>query len=70
MFYTTTGNILQAQVDALVNACRNIAVPALDTGLGGLRWEDVQPLVWNALARLEHADTGCFHHSDSRSGIT
>ena len=33
--------------------CRSIAFPALGCGLGGLQWEDVRPLIVEAMAPLD-----------------
>lgn len=35
------------------NTARSIAFPALGCGLGGLRWEDVRPLIVEAMAPLD-----------------
>lgn len=36
---------------------KSVAIPALGCGLGGLRWEDVKPIIVATMMRLDHVHT-------------
>ena len=46
---------------------RSLAVPRLGTGLGGLRWEDVRPLIEQ---HLGHLTVDVYVYAEYRKGIT
>lgn len=71
---------IQAGLDALVTEIqerqiRSIAVPALGSGLGGLAWGQVRPLIENAMASLPGVEVhvyepvGAHPESDTRSRV-
>ncbi len=52
---------IQSGLDALVEeirvrAVKSVAIPPLGTGLGGLDWREVRPLIEESLARLPNVD--------------
>ncbi len=46
---------------------KSVALPRLATGVGGLKWEDVKPLIYNA---LEDTDADIYVYSTFRKGQT
>jgi O-acetyl-ADP-ribose deacetylase (regulator of RNase III) len=44
---------------------RSIAIPALGSGLGGLDWNDVKPLITNAFSTMDGIETIVFEPSDA-----
>jgi O-acetyl-ADP-ribose deacetylase (regulator of RNase III) len=56
---------IRAGLDALVEeirvrGIRSVAIPPLGSGLGGLEWNDVRPLIEDAMAPLPHVDVLVF----------
>ena len=58
---------LVAEVQAL--GIRSIAIPPLGSGLGGLNWSEVRPLIERAFAVLPQVEVLLFDPSDSPSGV-
>ena len=58
---------LVAEVQA--RGIRSIAIPPLGSGLGGLDWSDVRPLIERAFGNLPQVEVLLFEPSDSRSGV-
>lgn len=75
MIHFVSGNILDAKVDALVNPVntadrelRSIAVPPLGSGLGGLAWHDVRPLISRELSGLSDVEVHVFEPRGAPDG--
>lgn len=47
----------------------SVAMPALGCGLGGLRWEDVRPLIEQQLAPIAHVETFVYLPHDQHDQI-
>ena len=58
---------LVAEVQA--RGIRSIAIPPLGSGLGGLNWSDVRPLIERAFADLPEVEVLLFDPADSTSNI-
>ena len=58
---------LVAEVQA--RGIRSIAIPPLGSGLGGLNWSDVRPLIERAFADLPEVEVLLFEPADSTSDI-
>ena len=58
---------LVAEVQA--RGIRSIAIPPLGSGLGGLNWSEVRPLIERAFGNLPEVEVLLFDPSDSPSGV-
>lgn len=51
------------------NDVRSVAVPALGCGLGGLAWEEVEPVVRDALGTLEDVSVELYAPRGAKAGL-